>query len=251
MSKPLFNWLDHRASGVLLHPTSLPGDYGIGTLNDHCLKFIDFLAEAGFTYWQICPLGPTGYGNSPYQSFSAFAGNPYLISLRGLNAKDLLEESILEDLSTLPETFVDFGGLYQAKWPVLDAVYQRFVESGEKIRPYGSFADFKKEHHHWLEPYAYYQALKDYYQGAPWYDWPRETISYQAAADNPFRQELERAIDAQKFFQYLFYGQWEIVRKYANDKGVQIIGDLPIFVSMDSADVWQNQDLFQIDPQTH
>ena len=149
MTEPLFNWLNHRASGVLLHPTSLPGDYGIGTLNNHCIDFIDFLAHAGFKYWQICPLGPTGFGDSPYQSFSSFAGNPYLISLRELHAKDLLDKQILEDLSSLPQSFVDYGALYNTKWPVLDAVYEAFVNSSKKIQPYGSFTAFKKRHQKW------------------------------------------------------------------------------------------------------
>lgn len=250
MKPPLFNWLDHRASGVLLHPTSLPGDFGVGTLNDHCLKFIDFLADADFNYWQICPLGPTGYGNSPYQSFSTFAGNPYLISLNGLHARDLLDGKILDDLSHLPHSFVDYGGLYMSKWAVLDSVYEVFVQGEEKIRPYGSFTAFKEKHAEWLDPFAYYQALKEKFEGKPWYEWPKQFLSYKSAAKSKVRQELERAIDAQKFFQYLFFGQWDIVRKYANEKGVKIVGDLPIFVALDSADVWQNQEQFQLDPQT-
>ncbi len=248
MKTPLFNWLDHRAAGVLLHPTSLPGDYGIGTLNDHCLQFIDFLSEAGFTYWQICPLGPTGFGDSPYQSFSSFAGNPYLISLRELHAQDLLETQILNDLSALPSSFVDYGGLYNAKWPVLDAVYERFVNSGEKIRPYGSFTAFKDRHDAWLEPFAYFQSLKNHFQGAPWYLWPDKYLDFGKAADAPLRKTLD--VDAQKFYQYLFFGQWNAVREYARSKGVQIIGDIPIFVALDSADVWQNQSNFQFKAKT-
>ncbi len=245
MKKPLFNWLDHRAAGVLLHPTSLPGDYGIGTLNDHCQQFIDFLAAAGFSYWQICPLGPTGFGDSPYQSFSSFAGNPYLISLRALHAQDLLDADVLDDLSSLPESFVDYGALYNAKWPVLDAVYERFVNTDEKIRPYGSFDAFKKKHHAWLEPFAYFQSLKNHFQGAPWYLWPDRYLDFENAAKEPLRKTLAREIDAQKFYQYLFFGQWDEIRKYANERGVQIIGDIPIFVALDSADVWQNPELFQ------
>lgn len=233
-----------------MHPTSLPGDFGIGTLNDYCLKFIDFLAEAGFKYWQVCPLGPTGYGNSPYQSFSAFAGNPYLISLQKLHARELLDSRILEDLNHLPQTFVDFGGLYHAKWPVLNAVYEKFVQGKEKIRPYGSFQDFQKQHAEWLEPYAFFQALKDHHQGRPWYEWPAGLRSYEEASSSDLRQTLARKIEAQKFFQYLYFGQWKIVRSYANERGIQIIGDIPIFVALDSADTWQNQRYFKIDPQS-
>lgn len=250
VKEPLFNWLDHRAAGVLLHPTCLPGEFGIGTLNEHCLAFIDFLAEAGFRYWQVCPLGPTGYGDSPYQSFSAFAGNPYLISLRRLEARSLLAHDILEELSTLPNDFVDFGWLYQTKWPVLDAVYEAFELGKEKISPYGSFEAFKKARADWLEPFAYFQALKAHFGGKPWYEWPEEVVSYEAARSHPLREELARAIDAQKFYQYLYFGQWKIVRDYAAAKDVQIIGDIPIFVALDSADVWQYPRLFQLDPKT-
>ena len=247
MKAPLFNWLDHRAAGVLMHPTSLPGDFGIGTLNDHCLEFIDFLADAGFKYWQICPLGPTGFGDSPYQSFSSYAGNPYLISLRALHARDLLDSEILDELAALPESFVDYGALYNAKWPVLDAVYERFVQGDEKIRPYGSFSKFKKDNDYWLEAYAYYQALKGHFQGAPWYQWPSDCLSFETASTSKLRKKLDREIDAQKFFQYLFFGQWNEIRAHAKRRGIRIIGDLPIFVALDSADVWQNQQYFQFD----
>lgn len=250
MKAPLFNWLDHRAAGVLMHPTSLPGDFGIGTLNDHCLEFIDFLADAGFTYWQICPLGPTGYGDSPYQSFSSYAGNPYLISLRALHARDLIDGKILDDLSSLPESFVDYGALYNAKWPVLDAVYETCVHGPKKIRPYGSFANFKKDNDHWLEAYAFFQALKNHFNGAPWYKWPKDCLSFQKAGKGKLRKTLDRDIDAQKFFQYLFFGQWNEVRAHAKQRGVQIIGDIPIFVALDSADVWQDQQYFQFDKKT-
>lgn len=236
---------------MLLHPTSLPGEYGIGTLNQHCYRFIDFLAEAGFRYWQLCPLGPTGFGDSPYQSFSSFAGNPYLISLNALEAKKLIEHDILEELKILPNSFVDYGGLYNAKWPVLDAVYETFVRGKKKIRPYGSFESFKKKHATWLEPYAYFQALKAHFQGKPWYEWPKEYRSFEDALKQPLRKELTRHMDAEKFFQYLFEGQWQGVRSYAKQKGIQIIGDIPIFVALDSADVWQNPEYFQLDPKTY
>lgn len=230
-----------------MHPTSLPGDFGIGTLNDHCIEFIDFLADAGFKYWQICPLGPTGFGDSPYQSFSSYAGNPYLISLRSLHARDLLDGAILDELASLPESFVDYGALYNSKWPVLDAVYERFAAGDEKIRPYGSFTNFKKQNDHWLEAYALFQALKGHFNGAPWYQWPSECLSFDKASRSELRAKLERDIDAQKFFQYLFFGQWNEIRAHAKKRGISIIGDLPIFVALDSADVWQNQQYFQFD----
>ncbi|MDQ8205332.1 4-alpha-glucanotransferase [Pelagicoccus sp. SDUM812003] len=250
MKDPLFNWLDHRAAGVLLHPTSLPGEYGVGTFNNHCFEFIDFLAEAGFKYWQICPLGPTSYGDSPYQSFSSFAGNPYLISLNALEAKSLLDHEILEELKILPNGFVDYGGLFMSKWPVLDAVYETFVRGKKKIRPYGSFSAYKKKNADWLEPYAYFQALKGHCKGQPWYHWPEDLRSFASAVKSPLRKKLERAVDAQMFYQYLFEGQWKLVRRYAETHGVSIIGDIPIFVALDSADVWQNPEYFQLDGKT-
>ncbi len=250
MNKPLFNWLDHRAAGVLLHPTALPGDYGIGTLNTHCIAFIDFLAAAGFKYWQICPLGPTGFGDSPYQSFSSFAGNPYLISLSELHAHNLIDRKILDDLSTLPRSFVDYGALYNAKWPVLDAVYEAFASGKQKNPPYGSFTAFKKSHQRWLEPYAYFQSLKNHFEGRPWYQWPEEYRDFSTARNGALHDSLSREIDAQKFFQYLFFGQWKRIRDHAQSKDIQIIGDIPIFVALDSADVWQNQKYFQFNPET-
>jgi len=251
MTQPLLHWLDHRSSGVLLHPTALPGDYGIGTFNDHCLDFIDFLAEAGLGYWQVCPLGPTGYGNSPYQSFSVFAGNPYLISLRALQAKDLVSAAILDELGSLPRAFVDYGGLHNAKWPVLQSIYDVCIrqEKGRRL-PYGDFDAFKEAHAEWLEPFAYFQALKERFDGAPWTEWPPKLRSFPQAKRSPLRKELAEAIDAQRFFQYLFFGQWEIARDRARRRGVRIVGDLPIFVSMDSADVWQNPERYQLDQKT-
>jgi len=247
MKKPLFNWLDERGSGVLLHPTALPGDYGVGTLNDHCFQFIDFLADAGCSYWQICPLGPTGYGDSPYQSFSSYAINPYLISLRAMEANRLLDPKIIEDLSHLPQSFVDFGGLYNAKWPVLDAIFERFTQTDAKIRPYGGFQEFKDKHADWLEPYAYFISLKNHFGGAPWTEWPTSVGTYAKAKKDELQTELAREIEAQCFFQYLAFGQWGAVQEHAKKRGIQIIGDIPIFVALDSADVWQNPELFQFD----
>lgn len=250
MNDTLFNWLDHRAAGVLLHPTSLPGEFGIGTLSAHCYQFLDFLAEGGFKYWQICPLGPTGFGDSPYQSFSSFAGSPYLISLDALNAKGLLDPNILAELRALPRGAVDFGKLYHSKWAALDAVYALFVKNPQKMQPYGPFSAFKKTQAAWLEPYAYFQALKAHFGGQPWYQWPTPLRSFQEAQTNPLRKELTAKIESEMFFQYLFEGQWQAVRQHANKLGIQIIGDIPIFVALDSADVWQNPEYFQLDPKT-
>jgi len=250
MQKPIFNWLDHRASGVLLHPTSLPGDYGIGTLNDHCLEFIDFLSDAGFTYWQVCPLGPTGFGDSPYQSFSSFAGNPYLISLKAISDHGLLDPAILEDLSTLPKSIVDYGALFNAKWPILNAIYNTYIKNSAIELPYGDFDEFCSQEASWLEPFAFFQALKSHFKGAPWHQWPAKYRDYDKAIKVPTTKKLDDEIEAQKFYQYLFFGQWRRVRGHAASKGVRIIGDIPIFVALDSADVWRNQSNFQIDAKT-
>ena len=250
MQKPIFNWLDHRASGVLLHPTSLPGDYGIGTLNDHCQEFIDFLSDAGFTYWQVCPLGPTGFGDSPYQSFSSFAGNPYLISLKAIADHGLLDPAILEDLSNLPKSIVDYGALFNAKWPILNAIYDTYIKNSSIELPYGDFDEFCSQEASWLEPFAFFQALKSNFKGAPWCQWPAKYRDYEKAIKAPTPEKLVHEIEAQKFYQYLFFGQWRRIRDHAASKGVRIIGDIPIFVALDSADVWQNQSYFQLDPKT-
>ena len=250
MQEPIFNWLDHRASGVLLHPTSLPGDYGIGTLDDHCQKFINFLSDAGFTYWQVCPLGPTGFGDSPYQSFSSFAGNPYLISLEAMADHGLLDPAILEDLSTLPKSIVDYGALFNAKWPILNAIYNTYIKNSSSSCHTATLTSSAAKRLPWLEPFAFFQALKSNFKGAPWRQWPAKYRDYDKAIKAPTPEKLVHEIEAQKFYQYLFFGQWRRIRDHAASKGVRIIGDIPIFVALDSADVWQNQSYFQIDPKT-
>lgn len=246
---PLFSWLTQRASGILLHPTSLPGTQGIGTFDDAADRFLDFLAAAGQRYWQLCPLGPTGYGDSPYQCFSAFAGNPYLIDLQALVRFGLLTEESLAPLRSLPVDRVDFGALYERKWPLLRAAYERFSQAKPKL-PYGDFETFKAEHSSWLPAYAFFRALKDHYQGAAWWTWPAETRSHAAARHSPLRQTLAAEIEAHAFYQYLFFGQWKRVRTAARARGIEIIGDIPIFVALDSSDVWAAPHLFELDEKT-
>ncbi len=244
---PLFNWLDHRAAGVLLHPTSFPGPHGIGTLDGHATRFLEFLARAGFTYWQTCPLGATGYGNSPYQAFSAFAGNPYLIDLEPLVAAGLLEPRELAQLAALNSARVEFGAIWTHKWPVLFAAAERFQKNPVAL-PYGDFQEFCASHCDWLDSYAYFLALKDHFAGRPWWEWPAEQRDFEKAAKSPLRRKLSARIFAHQFLQYLFFGQWRQLRANADTLGIRIIGDVPIFVAQDSADVWANPDLFLLDP---
>ena len=246
---PLFNWLDHRAAGVLLHPTSFPGPHGIGTLDHHATRFLEFLSKAGFSYWQVCPLGSTGYGNSPYQSFSAFAGNPYLIDLEPLVAAGLLQRSELAKLEALPADRVDFGAIWQHKWPALFFAAARFQKKPVAL-PYGDFGAFCATQAGWLDDYAYFLALKDHFSGRPWWEWPAEQRNFEKAAKSPLRRSLAAKIFAHQFLQYLFFGQWRALRARAAALGIQVVGDVPIFVALDSADVWANPDLFQLDPAT-
>lgn len=246
---PLFSWLTERAAGVLLHPTCFPGDFGIGSFGREARQFIDFLAEAGFSYWQLCPLGPTSYGDSPYQGPSAFAGNPYLIDPLSLLSAGLVREDALGPLLFLPHDRVDFGGIYKIKRPILRQVYERFrSERRTSALPYGDFEAYKQRHAGWLEPYGLFLALKDHFNGQPWTDWPAEYASYESARGAPLRAQLASEADAHMFSQYLFHGQWAELRAYAKQRGIAIVGDLPIFVALDSADVWANRGMFQFDP---
>lgn len=252
MSLPLrpLEWLTERASGVLLHPTSLPDAYGIGTLSSRAREWIDFLRDADITFWQVLPLGPTGFGDSPYQSFSAFAGNPYLIDLEPLLESGLLSYEELAPLAELSHECVDFAAIFRRKWPILRLAWQRFKLSQRAYLPnYGLFADFRRTHAAWLEPYCGFMALKDAFGGKFWGDWPAPFRTLPSAMTTPLWQETADQRDAYAFFQYLFFGQWNQIRDYARREGVRIIGDIPIFVALDSADVWANPTLFALTAQ--
>jgi 4-alpha-glucanotransferase len=244
----LFNWLDGRAAGVLLHPTALPGEAGVGVLDHHAYQFLDFLAAAGIRYWQVCPLGPTGYGDSPYQCFSAFAGNPYLIDVAALVQAGLLKHADADLLRCAQSDRVDYGALWRNKWPVLFRAYAAFQR--EKTQPYGDFNQFQKEHAHWLVPYSFFQALKDHFNGRPWWEWPVDVRTMARAESSPLAAELADRREAYQFFQYLFFGQWKKLRARAAELGIGIIGDVPIFVALDSAAVWDSPHLYQLDAQT-
>ncbi|MDI1337233.1 MAG: 4-alpha-glucanotransferase [Lacunisphaera sp.] len=246
---PLFNWLKQRAAGVLLHPTSLPGEQGCGVFDQHAVRFLDFLKEAGLKYWQVCPLGPTGYGDSPYQCFSAFAGNPYLVDLAVLIRFGLLAADDLAELAALPPDRTDYGAIYRIKPRLLRAAFEKFRKKKPAL-PYGDFPAFCRREAHWLDGYAYFRALKDHFKGIAWWEWPAGERDFAKARKSPLHAQLADAIAAHQFAQYLFFGQWALVRAAARERGVQIIGDLPIFVAADSADAWGNPALFELDHKT-
>lgn len=243
----LYNWLQERTAGVLLHVSSLPSDTGIGNLGSGAYRYIDFLERGGFAVWQICPLGPTGYGDSPYQCFSAFAGNPYFIDLQPFLDDGLLTASDLEPLQALPRDYVDYGALYATLWPVLRRVYERFKESGKKaFQDYGNFAKFRKSQATWLDDYSLFVALKEHFNGQSWLEWPSEFRSAAASKKQTLPPGVQETADANAFYQYIFYAQLAKLRAYAGRQGVEIMGDAPIFVALDSADVWANPELFQL-----
>jgi 4-alpha-glucanotransferase len=213
-------------------------------------SWLAFLQSAGIRYWQVCPLGPTGYGDSPYQCFSAFAGNPYLIDLTALITCGLLTPADLESLRALPPDRTDFGWLYVTKWPVLFRAFTRFKAAPGVKLPYGDFAVFCETHSSWLESFALFQAFKDHYQGQPWWLWPDDVRFFVHARNAILPESVRERAEAHSFFQYLFFGQWQRVREKARQCQVEIIGDAPIFVARDSADVWANPQLFQLNQET-
>jgi 4-alpha-glucanotransferase len=248
-SLPLYHWLQQRGAGLLLHPTCLPGEQGCGVLDRHAVRFLDFLQAAGMKYWQVCPLGPTGYGDSPYQCFSAFAGNPYLVDLAALVPFGLLAAGDLAELAALSADRVDYGALYRLKPRLLRSAHERFARL-RPVLPYGDFAAFCRKEAHWLDAYAYFRALKDHFKGSAWWEWPAEARDRRRAEKSPLRAQLAASIAAYQFDQYLFFGQWALVRAAAAEREIELIGDLPIFVAADSADAWAHPELFELHPHT-
>ena len=230
-----------RSSGILMHITSLPGPYGVGTMGREARAFVDFLEEAGQTCWQILPLTPTGFGDSPYQSCSTFAGNHYLIDLDSLVEEGLLKA---EELTAIrwnrKEDRVDFGLLYKNRLKVLRLAYNRFAGSG-------AFDAFCEENAAWLPDFALFMALKDRNHGKPWYEWKKALKGRQPKAMAKAREELAGEIRFYCFVQYLFFTQWNALHSYAARKNIRIIGDVPIYVPLDSVEVWSRPDLFQLD----
>jgi 4-alpha-glucanotransferase len=234
----------------LAHISSLPGRHGIGNLGAGTRAFVDLLGRAGVRYWQICPVGPTGYGDSPYQTFSGRAGNPYFIDLDELAAAGLLDDADLAPLLGLPADRVDYGGLYERFWRVLARSHDRLLASGgDGVDGLGSLASFRKAQSGWLEPFATFMALKAHFGGRPWTKWPEVYRNWSRGMRTGLPDTVRLDIDRHVFYQYLFFGQWERLRRYAETRGVGIIGDIPIFVALDSADTWQNRSVFRLDEQ--
>lgn len=235
-----------RSSGILLHPTSLPGGHGIGDLGRAAYEFIDFLEETGQSLWQVLPLGPTGYGDSPYQSFSAFAGNPMLVSLEALVDEGLLDPEDLAGAPSFQEDRVDFGPVIEFKTGMLAKAHGNLLSrTSERVK--SEYLNFIEETNWWLDDYALYRALKDAHGGQEWTRWEPYLRDREDRALHYFRENNALEISRHKFYQYLFFKQWLELAEYANKKGVRIIGDVPIFVAHDSADVWANPGLFFLD----
>jgi len=248
METPPPTWLTSRSAGVLAHISSLPGRYGIGNLGPGSRDLLDLLGKAGVRYWQICPVGPTGYGNSPYQTFSGRAGNPYFIDLDELASAGLLNEKDLAPLRALPTERVDYGRLYETFWIVLSVAYDRFSASQvDEVDGLGSLSTFRRGHAGWLEPFATFMALKSHFGGRPWTSWPEEYRAWSPARLGSLPESVRLEASRHVFYQYLFFGQWKRLRSYAAERGVGIIGDVPIFVALDSADTWENRAVFRLD----
>ena len=229
-----------RKSGILMHISSLPGPYGIGSMGKCAYDFVDFLCKAGQRCWQILPLSPTGYGDSPYQSFSIYAGNPYLIDLDSLIAQGLLKQEEVDSVNWGEDlTRVDYGCLYENRGRLLKLAYERFT-------PGEAFDSFIKNNL-WLDNYCLFMALKEHFGGVAWQNWPTELVHRDADTLKKYSELLSRELGYHCFVQYIFYSQWEKLRAYANGKGLRIIGDVPIYVPLDCADVWADPQLFQLD----
>lgn len=238
-----------RSAGVLLHPTSLPSPYGIGDLGQGAYRFIDFLVESQQSLWQVLPLGPTGYADSPYQAFSAFAGNPMLISPQKLVEAGHLPPEVIADPPDFPAGKVDYGWVIDYKdWLLRQAfAYFQHQATPEQLAAFHRFTDLTKA---WLDDFALFMALKEAHKdqdGGVWNSWPKAIARREPAALIEWSAELADEVELNKFKQFLFFEQWLTLKQYANEQGIQIIGDVPIFVAYDSADVWANPDLFYLD----
>ena len=235
-----------RVSGVLVHPTSFPGPHGIGDLGPAAFRFVDWLQSAGQRRWQLMPLGPTGLGDSPYASPSAFAGNPLLVSLEWLGGEGLLRPEDFGELPAFRDWEVDFGAVHQYKGPLLRRAFQRFLEQGHPPLM-AEFAAFQQAEAAWLEDFALFQAAKTATDGTAWWTWEPSLRAHQPAALDRARGEWADEIAYQEFVQFQFRRQWTTLKRYANERNIQIIGDIPIFVALDSSDVWANQGVFRLD----
>src|SRR5262245_52728866 len=235
-----------RSSGVLLHPTSLPGRFGIGDLGDHAYRFADFLVSAGQSLWQVLPLGPTGYGDSPYACYSAFAGNTLLISLERLVDDQLLAASDLSAPPTLDATRVDFGQVHTFKDQLLALAFERFKSTSHPALE-TEYETFCQSHADWLDDYALFRALREKHGDKLWREWETNLACRQRKALLLASQLLHKEVEAHKFYQYVFFKQWAQLKSYCNRQGLKLVGDIPIFVAEDSADVWSQPEQFKLD----
>ena len=235
-----------RKSGMLMPVSALPGAYGIGCFSKEAYEFVDILKEAGQKLWQILPLGQTGYGDSPYQSFSTFAGNPYFIDLETLIEDELLtkEECDQADFGENEEE-IDYEKIYNARFKVLKLAYKRAQKNG--LMESKAYRTYLEEEKAWLADYALYMAVKDSFDGKSWDQWEEDIRLRKPEAIAAYQEQLSAEIDFYEFLQYLFAGQWAGLKTYANEQGIEIIGDIPIYVAFDSADTWANPKLFQLD----
>ena len=236
-----------RSSGILLHPTSLPGPFGIGDLGPEAYRFADFLAAAGQSLWQMLPLGPTGYGDSPYAGYSAFAGNTLLISPEQLVSEGLLTTRDLVGIPLLPAHKVDFEQVNKLKSDLLQRAYERYRRTTDTgLR--SAFETFCERFKSWLDDYACFRALKDKNGGRAWNEWETSLVQRDPVALARAREAFAEEIEAHKFYQFLFFKQWSALKAYCNERAIRLVGDIPIFVALDSADVWTNPDQFKLNP---
>ncbi|MEW6737944.1 MAG: 4-alpha-glucanotransferase [Acidobacteriota bacterium] len=235
-----------RSSGILLHPTSLPSRFGIGDLGEEAYKFINFLSLSGQRLWQVLPLGPIGYGNSPYQCFSAFAGNTLLISPKKLWEDGLLSSADIKNAPKFNSESVDYGAVINYKRTLLHKAYENFKRKNDS-QMQAEFDAFCQESAAWLNDYAFFSVLKEAHKGVAWIDWQPHLSKYDTSVLIGVHQRMRDAVSESKFSQYLFFKQWLALKTFCQAHDIKLIGDLPIFVAYDSADVWQNPHLFKLD----
>lgn len=232
-----------RGAGLLLPISSLPSPYGIGTLGKEAYKFVDYLVEAGQKYWQVLPVGPTSYGDSPYQSFSAFAGNPYFIDLDYLVEEGLITKAQIKKFPWGDNAeYIDYATVYGSRFQILRMAFNNSTYAETK-----EYAQFEKDNEYWLDDYSLYMAVKFKFDNQEWSKWDYDIKVRQPEAIDRYKEELKDDIAFWKFCQFKFFEQWNKLRVYANESGIEIIGDIPIYVAMDSADVWAHKDLFELD----
>ncbi|MDR1206540.1 MAG: 4-alpha-glucanotransferase [Peptococcaceae bacterium] len=235
-----------RSYGLLLHPSSLPGPWGIGDFGSAAYEFLDFLKETGGNIWQILPLGPTGFGESPYQGLSAFGINPVLISVDSLRERGLLDRSDGADMPLFPVGMVDFDKVQSVKAPLFQKAFDRFMlnQDASVTAEYEAFAERAGD---WLEEYALYAALKDFFKGAPWIEWEQDLARRRIYALRRYRKQVQMGVRYHSFLQYIAWSQWNDIKRYAGERHIRIVGDMPIYMAWDSADVWANQQYFDLD----